>query len=127
MRQLLNHSAGWLGEYYADKGPGDDALARYVAGIARLPQLTPPGKVFAYNNAAIVLAGHVIEAVTGSTYEEAVRELVLDPLRAEPQPLLLRRDHRLQRGRLARTSSTASPSSTPRSGARLAPSTRPAA
>ena len=81
VRQLLNHSAGWLGEYYADKGPGDDALARYVKGMARLPQLTPLGKVFAYNNAAIVLAGRVIEAVTGSTYEEAVRELVLDPLR----------------------------------------------
>jgi CubicO group peptidase (beta-lactamase class C family) len=81
VRQLLNHSAGWLGEYYADMGPGDDALARYVAGIARLPQQTPVGKVFAYNNAAIVLAGRVIEAVTGSTYEQAVRELVLDPLR----------------------------------------------
>ena len=81
VRQLLNHSAGWLGEYYADKGPGDDALARYVAGMARLPQQTPRGEVFAYNNAAIVLAGRVIEAVTGSTYEEAVRELVLDPLR----------------------------------------------
>jgi CubicO group peptidase (beta-lactamase class C family) len=30
---------------------------------------------------ALVLAGRVIEAVTGSTCEEAVRELVLDPLR----------------------------------------------
>ena len=28
-----------------------------------------------------MLAGRVIEAVTGSTYEEALRELVLDPLR----------------------------------------------
>lgn len=81
VRQLLNHSAGWLGEYYADKGPGDDALARYVRGMARLPQQTPLGEAFAYNNAAIVLAGRVIEAVTGSTYERAVRELVLDPLR----------------------------------------------
>jgi CubicO group peptidase (beta-lactamase class C family) len=48
--------------------------------MERLPQLTPVGKVFAYNNAALVLAGRVIEAVTGSTYEQAVRELVLDPL-----------------------------------------------
>jgi CubicO group peptidase (beta-lactamase class C family) len=81
LRQLLNHSAGWLGEYYADMGPGNDALARYVEGIEKLPQLTPVGKVFSYNNAALVLSGRVIEAVTGSTYEEAVRELVLDPLR----------------------------------------------
>jgi CubicO group peptidase (beta-lactamase class C family) len=80
VRQLLNHTPGWLGEDYEDTGPGDDALARYVARMARLHQQTPPGEVFAYNNAAIVLSGHVIEAATGSTYEEAVRELVLDPL-----------------------------------------------
>ena len=80
LRQLLNHSPGWLGDYFENMGSGDDALARYVAGIARLPQLTPLGEVFFYNNAAVALAGHLIEVVTGSTYEEAVRELVLDPL-----------------------------------------------
>ncbi|MGH3916869.1 MAG: serine hydrolase domain-containing protein, partial [Pseudonocardiaceae bacterium] len=80
LRQLLNHSPGWLGEYYRDTGRGDDALAEYVAGMAQLPQLTPLGKVFAYNNAAISLAGRVIEVVAGSTYEDTVRKLVLDPL-----------------------------------------------
>ena len=80
LRQLLNHSPGWLGEYYEDTGSGDDALARYVAGMARLPQLTPLGEVFAYNNAAIALSGRLIEVATGSTYEEAMQELVLDPL-----------------------------------------------
>jgi CubicO group peptidase (beta-lactamase class C family) len=80
LRQLLNHSPGWLGEYYEDTGSGDDALAKYVAGMARLPQLTPLGEVFAYNNAAIALAGRLIEVATDSTYEEAMRELVLDPL-----------------------------------------------
>ena len=80
LRQLLNHSPGWLGDYYESTGRGDDALAKYVAGIERLPQLTPLGEVFAYNNAAIALAGRLIEVATGSIYEEAVRELVLDPL-----------------------------------------------
>ena len=80
LRQLLNHTPGWLGEYLEDMGPGDDALARYVERMARLPQLTPLGSTFFYNNAAIALAGRVIEAATGSTYEEALRELVLDPL-----------------------------------------------
>ncbi|HEX2054160.1 MAG TPA: serine hydrolase domain-containing protein, partial [Actinomycetota bacterium] len=51
-----------------------------AAGATRSPQLTPLGEVFAYNNAAIALAGRLIEVVTGSTYEEAVRELVLEPL-----------------------------------------------
>src|SRR5499433_2085005 len=80
LRQLLNHSAGWLGEYYEDTGPGDDALAKYVKGMAQLPQLTPVGKVFAYNNAAVATAGHVIEVVTGKTYEDVVRAQLLDPL-----------------------------------------------
>ena len=80
VRQLLNHSAGWLGDDYQDFGPGDDALARFVASMARLPQLTPPGEVFAYNNAALCAAGRIIEVVTGTTYEAAVRKLVIDPL-----------------------------------------------
>ena len=48
--------------------------------MAELPQLTPPGTQFAYNNAAVDIAGRVIEVVTGQPYEEAVRALVLDPL-----------------------------------------------
>jgi CubicO group peptidase (beta-lactamase class C family) len=80
LRQCLNHSAGWLGDDYSDFGRGADALAKYVAGMAALPQLTPPGRVFAYNNAAINLTGRVIEVVTGRPYEVAVRELLLDPL-----------------------------------------------
>jgi CubicO group peptidase (beta-lactamase class C family) len=80
LRELLNHTAGWLGDYLQDMGPGDDAAARFAAGIARVPQLTPPGTVFAYNNAAVELAGRVIEVVTGTTYEMAVRSLLVDPL-----------------------------------------------
>lgn len=90
VHQLLNHTAGWFGDYY---GPppteleptvwpwrGDDATSRYVANMRYLPQLAPLGAMFGYNNAAVVLAGHVIEAVTGTTYEAALTELVLNPL-----------------------------------------------
>jgi|HubBroStandDraft_4_1064222.scaffolds.fasta_scaffold27038_1 CubicO group peptidase (beta-lactamase class C family) len=80
VRQLLNHSAGWLGDDYGGFGRGGDALARYVAAMKQLPQLTPPGQVLAYNNAAIVVAGRVIETLTGKPYETALQELVLDPL-----------------------------------------------
>jgi CubicO group peptidase (beta-lactamase class C family) len=80
VRQLLDHTAGWLGDDFENTGQGDDALARYVAGMARLPQLTAPGAVFSYSNSALSLAGRVIEAATKTTYEHAVRELLLDPL-----------------------------------------------
>ena len=80
VRQCFNHSAGWLGYDYHDTGSDDGALARYTNDIRRLPQLTPAGQVFSYNNAAVSVGGRVVEAVTGTTYEDAVRQLVLEPL-----------------------------------------------
>jgi CubicO group peptidase (beta-lactamase class C family) len=80
VRQLLNHTAGWLGDDIHDTGSDDGALARYVNDIRNLPQLTPVGEVFFYNNAALCCAGRVIESVTGLTYETAVEQLVLQPL-----------------------------------------------
>jgi CubicO group peptidase (beta-lactamase class C family) len=82
-RHLLTHTGGWVGDLFEDFGRGDDALARAVVRLAELPQLTPLGAVWAYNNAGFYVAGRVIEAVTGSPYEAALRELVLDPLGLE--------------------------------------------
>jgi CubicO group peptidase (beta-lactamase class C family) len=72
-----------VGDCLQDFGDGEDAVARYVQGMSRLEQLTPPGEVFAYNNAALVVAGRLIEVVTGIPYEHAVRQLVIDPLGLE--------------------------------------------
>jgi CubicO group peptidase (beta-lactamase class C family) len=83
VRQLLTHTGGWLGDYFDDFGWGDDALTRMVAALEQQPQLTPLGEVWSYNNAAFYVAGRVIEAVTGQTFEVAVRELVFDPLGLE--------------------------------------------
>ncbi|WP_366652855.1 serine hydrolase domain-containing protein, partial [Mycobacterium asiaticum] len=80
LRQLLNHTSGWLGDDVQDFGNGDDALARYVASLTRLPQLNPPGAVFAYNNAGLAVAGRIVEVVSGTTYESAVQNLLLNPL-----------------------------------------------
>lgn len=80
MRHLLTHTGGWLGDHFIDCGNGDDVLPRYVATLADVPQLTPLGEVFSYCNSGFILAGRVIEAVTGKVYEAAMQELVLDPL-----------------------------------------------
>jgi CubicO group peptidase (beta-lactamase class C family) len=79
-RHLLTHTGGWLGDYFDDTGNGDDALTEYVRRMADLPQLTPLGTVWSYNNAGFSLAGRVIEAVTGQTYEAALKEFVFEPL-----------------------------------------------
>ncbi len=79
-RHLLTHMGGWEGDFFRDTGAGDDALARYVADMAGLKQLTPPGVIWSYNNSAFSVAGRIIEVVTGKTYEAALQELVLQPL-----------------------------------------------
>jgi CubicO group peptidase (beta-lactamase class C family) len=78
--QLLNHSAGWNGDYFEDTGDGEDAIATYVAKMAQLEQVSPPGAVASYNNAAYVLAGRLIEKVTGQPYEAAIKRLIVEPL-----------------------------------------------
>jgi CubicO group peptidase (beta-lactamase class C family) len=77
---LLNHSAGWDGDLFKDTGDGDDALDRYVALMADIEQISPLGETVSYNNASLALAGLVIERVTGTSYEQAVQDLVLEPL-----------------------------------------------
>jgi CubicO group peptidase (beta-lactamase class C family) len=83
MRHLLTHTAGWVGDYFDDVGAGDDALARMVAAMAELPQVTPLGELWSYNNSAFYLAGRVMEAIEARPFETVVRELVLDPLGLE--------------------------------------------
>jgi len=80
MRHLLTHTTGWVGDYFADTGEGDDALARFVAKLAKAPQRTPLGWTYSYNNSAFNLASHVVARVADTTYERAVRKLVLEPL-----------------------------------------------
>lgn len=78
--QLLNHTAGWDGDYHKDTGAGADALARYVASMADIDQVTPLGAEVSYNNASLTLAGYLIEKVTGSSFEQAIQTLLLDPI-----------------------------------------------
>lgn len=80
VRHLLNHTSGWDGRNGQDFGRGEDAVARYVRAMARLPQLTALGTAFAYNNSGLVVAGRIVELVTGTNYETAVQQLLLEPL-----------------------------------------------
>jgi CubicO group peptidase (beta-lactamase class C family) len=83
IRHLLTHTSGWAGDFFHNTGAGDDALSRYVADMRDLPQLAPIGALWSYNNAGFSLAGEVIQAVVGKSYEAVLKELVLDPLDLE--------------------------------------------
>ncbi len=80
LRHVFTHHGGWVGDYFGDFGRGEDALTKYVAGMADLEQVSPLGSAFSYNNAGYNLAARAIELVTGKPFEQNVKELVLDPL-----------------------------------------------
>jgi CubicO group peptidase (beta-lactamase class C family) len=80
VKHLVTHTAGFFGEQVPDGGRNDDALARMVAQLAGLPQVAPLGRFFSYNNAAVALAGRVLEVVSGRPYEDAITQLLLAPL-----------------------------------------------
>src|SRR2546426_11116530 len=81
LRHLVTHTGGWLGDCFADTGKGDDALARYVAAMADLEQLTPIGEVWHYSNSSFAVLGRLVEIATGKTYEAAGCALRVIPLR----------------------------------------------
>ena len=80
LRHLLTHRGGWFGDYFDDTGADDDALARYVANLHTLEQLTPLGALWSYSNSGFALAARVLEVRAGMSAEAALTELVLRPL-----------------------------------------------
>jgi len=80
VRHLLTHSSGVDGDFFRDTGRGDDCVARYVEQCAELDLVHPVGQGMSYCNAGFVVAGRIIERITGTVWDTALRELVLDPL-----------------------------------------------
>ncbi len=83
LRQLLSHASGLEGDRFVDFGRGDEGLATAVASFASLRQWVPPGNLWTYSNAGFYLAGRVIEAVLGQTFEAVIKERLFDPLGLE--------------------------------------------
>jgi CubicO group peptidase (beta-lactamase class C family) len=80
---LLTHSSGWEGQV---SGPerGEDTLRNFVATVMPdLMQVAPSGAAWSYNNAGFSVAGRVIEAVTGTSVNHAIRDLVFTPVGLE--------------------------------------------
>lgn len=80
VRQLLNHTAGLGVRLVVETGDGDDALAGYVAHLKELELIGAPGERASYSQGGYNLLGHVVEKVTGQSFEQAVAERLLEPL-----------------------------------------------
>lgn len=86
MRHLLSHTAGIDCEFPSDLrrfGGNDDALGALIEHYGELRQWTQPGALWSYCNTGFWLAGAVISAITGSSFEQAMRDRVFAPLGME--------------------------------------------
>lgn len=78
LADLLTHTAGlppWW-PLYMETRDRDGAIAH----VQELPLATSPGTARSYSDLGLILAGAVIERVTGSPLQDAYRTLVADPL-----------------------------------------------
>ncbi|GGH45183.1 hypothetical protein GCM10010921_20380 [Microbacterium album] len=80
VRHLLTHSSGIEGDVFTDTGRGDDCLARYVDGLGGIGFVHAPGALTSYSNTSYVIAGRLIEAVTGRVWDDVLRERLVEPL-----------------------------------------------
>ncbi|HEY7062328.1 MAG TPA: serine hydrolase [Chloroflexota bacterium] len=80
LQDCLTHTSGLPADHFVTMGGGDDALARFAASLDQIPFVLPPGEWASYCNTAFSLAGRVLEVARDQTYEQAIRELLLEPL-----------------------------------------------
>lgn len=80
LRHTLSHTSGLFGDVFDDHGAGDDALTKAVEEYKDVRQLTAPGELWAYCNSGFNLTGAVIEKLLDTTFEEAMKEYVFEPL-----------------------------------------------
>ncbi len=83
VRHTLNHTTGitwWDGlGYEGSQDRSSDAVRKRVEALS-VSLSSPPGEQFAYSNVNYVIAGAVIEAVTGQSYESYITRSIFEPL-----------------------------------------------
>jgi CubicO group peptidase (beta-lactamase class C family) len=82
---LLTHTAGFAGLQTppAARGTpiqGEPTASGYIARLEERPLLTPPGETFSYTNTGYFILGHLIERLSGQSYERFITENILAPL-----------------------------------------------
>jgi CubicO group peptidase (beta-lactamase class C family) len=78
LHQLLTHTAG----FRSDFSPGDyepTSREEYVRRMFAAPLRNPVGSTHFYSNAGYSMLAAIVERVTGSDYETALRDLILAP------------------------------------------------
>lgn len=82
VRQILSHTGGLTAN--VEETAAGTTRARWVANHAEKAVTHPPGTVFSYSNVGYLLIGHLIEEITGMTWQQAVEAILLHPLGITP-------------------------------------------
>jgi CubicO group peptidase (beta-lactamase class C family) len=80
MRHLLSHTHGLDGDALFRTGDAEDALAKAIDECATLRQVLPLGATSSYGNTGVMIAARVVEKLTGTTWDAAMRRRVFAPL-----------------------------------------------
>ena len=87
IHHLLNHTSG-IKSYtsmpsFMEKARVDMSPKELIDVFKDEPMDFDPGEQFLYNNSGYILLGHIIEVVTGDTYENFIQKNIFDPLDME--------------------------------------------
>jgi CubicO group peptidase (beta-lactamase class C family) len=81
---LLTHTAGFAGlspnGRQALVESADGTVAGFVTALMQRPLESQPGERFNYTNSGYLVLGHLIQKLTGQSYETFIRENILTPL-----------------------------------------------
>ena len=80
VRSLLSHTSGIDGDVFTDTGRGDDCVEAYVQRLGDVRQIHPLDERFSYCNSGFVIAGRIVEVLRGTTWDEALRVHVIEPM-----------------------------------------------
>lgn len=81
VRHLLNQTSGLSDAgYTASVDLPLASLEEMTADLASARAFAPPGESFAYFNGNYQVLGHLVEVVTGSTFEDFVQDQIFQPL-----------------------------------------------
>jgi CubicO group peptidase (beta-lactamase class C family) len=80
IRHLLSQRSGFARHDFLWHARPEMTRKAFVTALANLPMQGVPGAEFGYTNNGIILAGHLIEDVTGKSWEDFTRERIFTPL-----------------------------------------------
>ena len=80
VKMLLNHTSGVDGSMFEDHGHDQETIADGISRLSELGQLFPPGMDFSYCNVGLIIAGFLVQRVTGESWYRLVRERIFQPL-----------------------------------------------